>query len=755
MNWFVNLKIRYKLLISIGAVLVLMAGLSAFGFIQMNRVSLIYSNALYYPVQAHREILRVQSYARDLGRTTSAMVMYAPVRSSNEIVNELFEEGGIYYSEMLAALERATQYIAQDPFLSEDDKEAKLILIQEISDAAYIYYIRVFMLVRAAALMANHERALEALESGSEHIVRLILNTYYLVVMTGETVDESSAYASAVYAQAMIMLSLSFTFVALVSILLTIFMSRIITKPLNELLNLAVNVGQGEFNVNLHKLPNDEVGMVTREFYKVIATFKGLIDEMVNFTREVNENGDIEYRIDDEYYDGAYKEMVENINKFTDVFVEDMLNMLILAEEINRGNFEAEVKELPGKKAVLTKNFRTLLASINDIVQTTDTVVANASRGNLSIRIDTEKYKGDWTRIFTGLNTLMSRIETPLEEIKNSLQKMSLGEFVHVKGEYQGEFETVKLAVNKTVDNISKYITEISDILHNMASKNLDQEVTGEYMGDFSKIKISLNTILDSFNSVISEIRTASEQVSIGAEQMAQGSAAVASGATQQASGLQELSSTLASVSEVNSQNLEIIHDADLFSKKSKERAGEGNLHMKDLLNTMAAIEEYSGKIENVIKLIEDIAFQTNLLSLNASVEAARAGEHGRGFSVVAEEVRGLAERSSSSAKETDELIKETLKRVRRGKENADKTAHSLENIVKDTEQIAVVLDKIAKETEEQVRTFEQITTGVGEITKVVNANSAYSEESATASEELSGQADTLNDLVSRFKTKN
>ncbi|MCL2611022.1 MAG: methyl-accepting chemotaxis protein, partial [Defluviitaleaceae bacterium] len=406
------------------------------------------------------------------------------------------------------------------------------------------------------------------------------------------------------------------------------------------------------------------------------------------------------------------------------------------------------------KRMILTETARKLLTNLQDISIEIGILANFAGQGDLSHRAEAEKYTGNWKKILNELNILISNIVDPFTEFKVSLEALSQGNFVKMQGDYEGEFKTLKMTTNTTIDNLSIYIAEISEVLGKIASKNLDQSITREYVGEFSKIKNSLTGILDSLNNVISEIGSAAEQVNIGSKQISSGAMNLAAGASEQASSLEQVNTAIDVVSEGSQKNLKDIKNVDEFATGSKNRAQKSNEDMNDFLKAMEGIKDFSLKIGNIIKVIDDIAFQTNLLALNAAVEAARAGEHGRGFAVVAEEVRALASRSQDAARETKDLIEESIRSVEEGTDMADKTATSLNQIVGDSVEIATLIETIAKATAEQSESFSQIAMGIGQITSVVTNNSATSEEAASSAEELSSQSDVMKNLVSEFITR-
>ncbi|XQR04621.1 methyl-accepting chemotaxis protein [Acetobacterium wieringae] len=191
-----------------------------------------------------------------------------------------------------------------------------------------------------------------------------------------------------------------------------------------------------------------------------------------------------------------------------------------------------------------------------------------------------------------------------------------------------------------------------------------------------------------------------------------------------------------------------------MLSTTAQEKAQKGNDSMRQLQASMDEINQASGNISKIIKVIDDIAFQTNILSLNAAVEAARAGQHGKGFAVVAEEVRSLAARSAEAAKETTVLIEGSVKKTEGGNAIADETAIALEEIVEEITKAAQLVQEIAEASNDQATNITQINLGVDQVSQVVQGNTATAEQSAAASEELSGQSQLLKEMISRFKLK-
>ena len=360
------------------------------------------------------------------------------------------------------------------------------------------------------------------------------------------------------------------------------------------------------------------------------------------------------------------------------------------------------------------------------------------------------------------VTTLIGRIITnsitePVEQIDAAVASLRKGELSNVEMlTYESEDElgdtikNLKEAMGILADYVSEISVEVKAIAQGDLTRNGD-DIT-DFLGDFSELKVSLLYILKRFNSTLTEISNLAEQVSSNASEVENASKSLADGATEQAGVIEELNATIDTVVDLAADTAKETQSASARVKASADKANEEKEKMNDLLMEMEHITEISKEIGNIITDIEDIASQTNLLSLNASIEAARAGEAGKGFAVVADQIGKLAADSAKSAVNTRDLIDKTLVEIENGNTITRTTADAFNQIIADMESFAEIAQNTMEKANSQAESLEQIGQGIEQLSGVVQGNAASSEENTAISINLAEGAAKMQDRVNIFK---
>ncbi len=734
-----NLKISTKLLLGFGSVLLVLIvlGLSAFiSVIKLNNVvnefehkSMPNTSTIW---QMRRNLVSVQRYTLLMIANTDPKLIDEAIKKCdedrqkvNDNLSYLKENLGIDTSNL-------------------NDIENKL---NEIGQ----FRTQIYQLSRENTDESN-AKALEIFETKYVPMFDEMAN-----ILIGVTDDyntytaERSNAANETALLAEIVVGVTFVMAVIVAVLMILLMIRSVSKPISQIGKAALSIAQGNFSVNLPVGGKDEIGELIMAFGKLRGTITLLVEKIGLMSMQMQQ-GDIDARIPESEFDGEYRVVAEKINTNVDSLIKDTLKMLDGFDKIGRGEFKTELPKFPGKKAIANQMFDSLKQNMVSMNRDIAGLIKAADSGKLDAHIDSSLYQGDWRQLIDGLNDLLKTISLPINEANNALEQLSNGNFnISVRNDFKGSFAQMMKSFDRMIGSTASYIAEISDILGSIANGDLRKGISREYVGQFDIIKQAINNIGKTLRTTVTEIKSSAENVLSGAKQISMSSMDLANGASEQASSIEQLNASITTIDEQIQKTAKDAQTANKISQKSMESAREGNEEMSKMLVSMDEIKHASDRISKIIKVIDDIAFQTNLLALNAAVEAARAGEHGKGFSVVAAEVRALAGKSLNAAKDTAELIEDTINKIGEGTDNAQLTAQSLKKIVSDINSVSETINSIYLATNEQSEGIAQITIGVQQISEVVQNNSSTSEEAAAAAQELNSQSEVLAEMVSQF----
>jgi len=534
----------------------------------------------------------------------------------------------------------------------------------------------------------------------------------------------------------------------------------------------------------------------------IISVNKFLIEESKKLTRSVQE-GDLDARGDAGKTNFEFRGVIEGINGIMDSLIKPLNLTAEYVDRISKGDIPEKITdEYKGDFKKIINNLNQCINAVKGLITDTNSLAASAKAGKLADRADASRHQGDFKKIVEGFNGTLDAVTGPLSTAAKYVDRISKGDIPEkIKEEYKGDFNELKTNLNRCIDAIDKLVADSSGLaktavdgeldgradlskhqgdfkkivkgindmldavikpiqeavrcLAEMAEGNLAVEMSGEYKGEHAILKNSLNATINSMNEILGHVYISADQVNTGSRQVSDASQALSQGATESASSLEEISSSMQQINSQIEKTAANSMEADNLASAAKISAEAGSEKMGQMTGAMNEINESASNISKIIKTIDEIAFQTNLLALNASVEAARAGRHGKGFTVVAEEVRSLAQRSAKAAKETAEMIENSMKKAGDGTRIAAETAGSLNEMVVRIKRISDIIGEIAAASKEEALGIHQINQGLGQVDQVTQQNTATAEESAAASQELSAQAVELKGMLEKFRLKN
>ena len=527
-------------------------------------------------------------------------------------------------------------------------------------------------------------------------------------------------------------------------------------KQIEKLMRAVDELVKGNIDVHIDYQFDkmDSANTLAINLTKLRDTLKRMIKDIDNMSL-LHSMGKIDRVIDTRTYTGAYADLAKNVSHMGQEYAKMTNDMIRSLNNFASGDFRVELDTYEGDKAALNKSMEALRYNLVTVNKEIATVIDIAKSGDLHHTLEYDIFEGSWRDMTIGLNSLLAEFLRPINEAKEVLKKLSDGDLsAKMVGDYKGDFLDIKHAINDSTSRIQAYISEISTVLAKVAKDNLDTKIESYFYGDFFEIKEDVNNIIKKFNAMLNEIQMASENTSGLSAEISNTSHVVAEGAREQSGYIQALEVSMARVNTQADENSENSYNALQNSDQLKESALEATNQMDNMLLSMESIKQSSEDISGIVKIVEGITLQTNLLAINATVEAARAGEAGKGFAVVSEEVRSLSQRVGNATNEIRKLVEESIERVNQGNDIAKQSDEALREIVEKSVLVAENIELIQKSSKEQVKDILKVSNEVSKIADVVATNSEKTIQLAAASGELDTLAAGLEDMTASFKVR-
>ncbi len=473
------------------------------------------------------------------------------------------------------------------------------------------------------------------------------------------------------------------------------------------------------------------------------------LKEMQSVVNSIGNEGDFSKRIPVETKD-EIGQAAETINHMVDTLQRTLSESNQVMQAVAQGDFTKKVSvNAKGELGVMVKatndSSKTIETTMSELLK----IVTALGNGDFSVRMSDKVDASLRAQVEESL-TMMSSV---ISEVNNVLEHMAQGDFSQsVTADAKGELKLMADAVNARTKLISEALDAIFKVVSSLANGDLTQKVNGQFSGKFGDVATALNGSLENVAKLLSDTTMGVHNLTDNVNQIYQGSQDLNDRTQRQAASLEETTATMDQIMHAVQQTTDNAQSANQLATAARNQADEGAEVMRSTIESMSDIREASNKIEEIIGLIDSIAFQTNLLALNAAVEAARAGEHGRGFAVVAGEVRNLAGKSSDAARDIKGLIENAVHAVEQGTERAERSDKSLQSITEGIRRVSDIVAEISVASSEQAQSIQQIGAAVGEIDTVTQQNAALVEESSAVSETMKEEAVSLAELVRKFK---
>ena len=695
---FANMKIGQKLAIVVAVPLVLSASFGIWlwyvvGHIDES-VKLVKEESVVYAMLAkdmEKDVVQVQQYIQDISATRGQDGLNDGLEMAKKSHNSF--------------IERADKF--QKMFTAEHDQKG-LSEINNLKTRFDAYYEAGKKMAQAYidGGPASGNKQMSGFDNASEALQGVL--TPFVQSQLDEATTKLGETESAASAVRMIAAILNIGIIA-ISLALAVILIRLITRPLNQGMEIANRIAGGDLSSVVTVTSQDETGKLLQALKTMQDSLRAIVGEIKDIVEAAAVRGDFSIKINLDGKAGYTRELSELLNQLSNVTEDGLKDISRIALALADGDLSQKItKDYPGLFGQTSHGVNGTAQALNNIVNDIQFIALSAGQGDFSTRLNLEGTAGYNRTLSELMNQLSEVTENGLMDIIRVAKALAAGDLTQtITKDYPGLFDMTKQNINSTVANLKKLVEEI---------------------------KASVDTI-----------NTASKEIAAGNSDLSQRTEEQASSLEETASSMEELTSTV-------KQNAENARQANQLAINASDVAGKGGSVVGQVVGTMDSINESSHKIVDIISVIDGIAFQTNILALNAAVEAARAGEQGRGFAVVAGEVRSLAQRSAAAAKEIKTLISNSVEKVEDGSKLVTQAGQTMEEIVTSIKRVTDIMSEITAASTEQGAGIEQVNLAITQMDEVTQQNAALVEEAAAAAESLEEQAQNLSVSVSTFK---